>query len=56
MDDLHDWSNYMIQVESTLKIINDKFLHKQYAGLDHLIQKVKDNLEKALMWSHEQHE
>lgn len=56
MDQLHDWSAYLIRVEQELRIINDKLLHKQYAGLEPHIQKIKDNLEKTLMWAQEHRE
>ena len=56
MDELHDWSAYLIQAEKELRIINDKLLHKQYAGLEPHIQKIKDCLEKTLMWAQENRE
>lgn len=56
MDQLHDWSAYLIKVEHELRIVNDKLLHKQYVGLEHHIQKIKDNLEKTLMWAMEHRE
>ena len=56
MDQLHDWSAYLIRVEQDLRIINDKLLHGQYVGLEHHIQKIKDNLEKTLMWAQEHRE
>ena len=56
MDELHDWSAYLIKIEHELKTLNHKLLHKQYAGLEHHIQKIKDNLEKTLMWANENRE
>ena len=53
---LHDWSSYLIQVEQHIRQINDKLLHKHYVGLDPHIQKIKDCLEKTLMWAQENRE
>lgn len=56
MDDLHDWSAYMIQVDKHIRVLNDKLLHKDYAGLEETIQAIKDRLDKTLAWASENRE
>ena len=56
MDDLHDWSSYLIQVEQHLRQLNDKLLHNRYAGIEEHIQAIKDRLDKTLAWVEENRE
>lgn len=50
MDELHDWSAYLIKAEQAMKAINDKCLHKKYEGIEQDVQVVKDRLDKVLLW------
>ncbi len=56
MDELHDWSAYLIQVEKNLRQLNDKLLHKNYVGLEEHVQEIKDRLDKTLAWVKENRE
>ena len=56
MDELHDWSAYLIQVEKNLRQLNDKLLHKNYVGLEEHVQTIKDRLDKTLAWVKENRE
>ncbi len=56
MDELHDWSAYLIQVEKNLRQLNDKLLHKNYVGLEEHVQEIKDRLDKTLAWDKENRE
>ena len=56
MDDLHDWSSYLLQVEKNLRQLNDKLLHKNYVGIEEHIQAIKDRLDKTLAWVEENRE
>ncbi len=56
MDDLHDWSSYLIQVEQHLRQLNDKLLHTRYAGIEEHIQAIKDRLDKVVAWVEENRE
>lgn len=56
MDDLHDWSSHLIQVEQNLRQLNDKLLHKRYAGIEEHVQTIKDRLDKTLAWVEENRE
>lgn len=56
MDELHDWSAYLIQVEKNLRQLNDKLLHKNYVGLEEHVQEIKDRLDKTLSWVKENRE
>ncbi len=56
MDDLHDWSSHLIQVENHLRQLNDKLLHESYVGLEEHIQAIKDRLDKTLAWIKENRE
>ena len=56
MDDLHDWSSYLIQVEQHLRQLNHKLLHNRYAGIEEHVQTIKDRLDKVVAWVEENRE
>ena len=56
MDDLHDWSSYLIQVEQQLRQLNNKLLHERYVGIEEHVQTIKDRLDKTLAWVEENRE
>ena len=56
MDELKDWSSYLIQVEQNLRQLNDKLLHKNYVGIEEHVQEIKDRLDKMLAWVKENRE
>lgn len=56
MDELHDWSSYLIEVESTLKQINHKLLHGNYEGVEACVYKINEYLAKTLRWVAENRE
>ena len=56
MDDLHDWSSHLIQVEKHIRELNDKLLHKNYVGIEEHVQEIKDRLDKTLAWVKENRE
>lgn len=56
MDELHDWSSYLIQVEQHLRQLNHKLLHNRYAGIEEHVQTIKDRLDKMVAWVEEHRE
>ena len=56
MDELHDWSAYLLQVDKELRRLNDKLLHKNYVGIEEHVQTIKDRLDKTLAWAKENRE
>lgn len=56
MDELHDWSAYLIKVEKHIQVINDKLLHKEYGGLEGHFLIIEENLKKTLQWVRENRE
>lgn len=56
MDELKDWSSYLIQVEQNLRQLNDKLLHKNYVGIEEHVQTIKDRLDKMVAWVEENRE
>lgn len=50
MNDLDDWSAYLLRVEKNLKEMNDKLLHKDYDGIYELNEAITHDLNNTMVW------
>jgi len=49
-NDMHDWASCLIKVETNLKALEYRLLHKQYEGADQDVLNIMHNLSKTLVW------
>lgn len=48
--ELNDWSTHLIQAQVQIKGIENKLLHKDYAGIENHIAAAKTALDKTQAW------
>jgi hypothetical protein len=51
MNDFNDWASYLLRAEMSMRMLNDKLLHKQYEGIDRLVDSIIDDLVKTKIWT-----
>lgn len=51
MNDFNDWASYLLRAEMSMRMLNDKLLHKHYEGIDRLIDSIIDDLIKTKLWA-----
>jgi hypothetical protein len=51
MNDFNDWASYLLRAEMSMRMLNDKLLHKQYEGIDRLVDSIIDDLIKTKLWA-----
>jgi|GEM_PF-2574747 len=51
MNDFNDWASYLLRAEMSMRMLNDKLLHRQYEGIDRLVDSIIDDLVKTKIWT-----
>jgi hypothetical protein len=51
MNDFNDWASYLLRAEMSMRMLNDKLLHRQYEGIDRLVDSIIDDLIKTKIWA-----
>jgi hypothetical protein len=51
MKDFNDWASYLLRAEMSIRLLNDKLLHRQYEGIDLLVDSIIDDLVKTKIWT-----
>ena len=51
MNDFNDWASYLLRAEMSIRLLNDKLLHRQYEGIDRLVDSIIDDLIKTKIWT-----
>jgi hypothetical protein len=51
MNDFNDWASYLLRAEMSIRLLNDKLLHRQYEGIDQLVDSIIDDLIKTKIWT-----
>ncbi len=51
MNDFNDWASYLLRAEMSMRMLNDKLLHRQYEGIDRLVDSIIDDLIKTKIWT-----
>jgi hypothetical protein len=51
MNDFNDWASYLLRAEMSMRMLNDKLLHRQYEGIDQLVDSIIDDLIKTKIWT-----
>jgi hypothetical protein len=51
MNDFNDWASYLLRAEMSMRMLNDKLLHRQYEGIDRLVDSIIDDLIKTKLWA-----
>jgi hypothetical protein len=51
MNDFNDWASYLLRAEMSMRMLNDKLLHRQYEGIDRLVDSIIDDLVKTKIWA-----
>jgi len=51
MNDFNDWASYLLRAEMSIRLLNDKLLHRQYDGIDLLVDSIIDDLIKTKIWT-----
>ena len=51
MNDFNDWASYLLRAEMSMRMLNDKLLHRQYEGIDRLVDSIIDDLVKTKLWA-----
>ena len=51
MNDFNDWASYLLRAEMSMRMLNDKLLHKRYEGIDRLVDSIIDDLIKTKLWA-----
>ena len=51
MQDFNDWASYLLRAEMSIRLLNDKLLHRQYEGIDRLVDSIIDDLVKTKIWT-----
>jgi len=51
MNDFNDWASYLLRAEMSIRLLNDKLLHRQYEGIDRLVDSIIDDLVKTKIWT-----
>ncbi len=51
MQDFNDWASYLLRAEMSMRMLNDKLLHKRYEGIDRLVDSIIDDLIKTKLWA-----
>jgi hypothetical protein len=51
MNDFNDWASYLLRAEMSIRLLNDKLLHRQYEGIDQLVDSIIDDLVKTKIWT-----
>jgi len=51
MNDFNDWASYLLRAEMSIRLLNDKLLHRQYDGIDLLVDSIIDDLVKTKIWA-----
>ena len=51
MNDFNDWASYLLRAEMSMRMLNDKLLHRQYEGIDRLVGSIIDDLVKTKIWT-----
>jgi len=51
MQDFNDLASYLLRAEMSMRMLNDKLLHKRYEGIDRLVDSIIDDLIKTKLWA-----